>query len=195
MLLDTTLNTIPIQGSCHKKFCYKYVPTIMKNILILITIISFISCSEKTILERSFQIEKPDLMYGGMIVSTNPFQIEGENGKRYIRDKGGVGGINLSNPELDKLYCADCKVTDSTSAVLIIDYPLNKLIGYKIQNDKGFNKKDLTIELSKAYSEIYSKREKYEICCDKLSDLELTMIIVFEVDGKIYLESKVETKK
>ena len=40
-------------------------------------------------------------MYGGMIVSANPFQIEGNNGKAYIRERGGVGGINLKNPEVE----------------------------------------------------------------------------------------------
>ncbi len=85
--------------------------TIMRNIsiFILLVVISFISCGEKTILERSFIVEKPDLMFGGMIVSATPFQIEGKNGKRYIRDKGGIGGINLANPELDKLFCGDKK--------------------------------------------------------------------------------------
>ena len=134
-------------------------------------------------------------MFGGMIVSANPFQIEGKNGKRYIRDKGGVGGINIANPELDKLYCGDCKVTDSINAVLIIDYPLKEIIGYKIQNKNGFSRKDLTIELSKAYSELFNEKDKYEICCDELSDLELNMIMVYEVNGQIYLESKVESKK
>ena len=130
-----------------------------------------------------------------MIVSANPFQIEGENGKRYIRDKGGVGGINLANPELDNLICGDCKVTDSTNVVLIIDYPLKEIIGYKVQNDNGFSRKDLTIELSKVYSELYSKKEKYGICCDEFSDLELKTIMVYKVNGQIYLESKVESKK
>ena len=134
-------------------------------------------------------------MFGGMILSANPFQIEGENGKRYIRDKGGVGGINLSDPELEKLYCGDCKVIDSTNAILIIDYPLKKPIGYKIQNDQGFSRAYLTVELSKAYSELYLKKEQYEICCDELSDLELTMIMVYKVNGEIYLESKVESYK
>ena len=168
-----------------------------KNILIftIITIVSFLNCAEKTILERSFEVEKPDLMYGGMIVSANPFQIEGENGKRYIRKKGGVGGINLATPELDKLYGADCMVTDSTKAVLIIGYPLKKIIGYRIQNENGFNRKGLVLELSKAYSELYLKKEQYGICCDVLSDLELKTILVFEVNGEIYLESIVESKK
>ncbi len=122
-------------------------------------------------------------------------QIEGKNGKRYIREKGGVGGINLEKPELDKLYGIDEIVTDSTKAVLIIDYPLKKLVGYRIQNDKGFNRKDLVLELSKAYSEIYLEKEKYGICCNEFSNLELKMIVVFEVNGEIYLESKVESKK
>ncbi|EZH75256.1 hypothetical protein ATO12_00330 [Aquimarina atlantica] len=166
-----------------------------KNSLLAFIILCIISCGEKKILDKSFEIEKPDLMYGGMIVSTNPFQIERENGERYIRKKGGVGGINLANPELEKLYGADISVTDSTKAILIIDFPLKKQIGYEIQNDNGFNRKDLVIELSKAYSEIYSEKNEYGICCDDLSDLELKMIMVFEVDGKIYLESKVESKK
>jgi len=166
-----------------------------KNHFMILIILCFISCGVKTISNKSSNIVKPDLMYGGMVVSANPFQIEGENGKRYIREKGGVGGINLANPELDKLYGADMSVTDSTKAILLIDFPLKKQIGYQIQNEKGFNKKDLVLELSKAYSEIYSDKDKYGICCDDLSDLELTMVIVFKVNGEIYLESRVESKK
>ena len=166
-----------------------------KNSLLIFIVISFISCGEKTLSDKSFDIVKPDLMYGGMIVSANPFQIEGEKGKRYIRKKGGVGGINLANPELDKLYGADMSVTDSTKAILLIDFPLKKQIGYEIQNDKGFSRKDLVLELGKAYSEIYSDKDEYGICCDDLSDLELKMVVVFEVNGKIYLESRVESKK
>jgi len=130
-----------------------------------------------------------------MVVSANPFQIEGENGKRYIRQKGGVGGINLAHPELDKLYGADMSVTDSTKAILLIDFPLKKQIGYEIQNVNGFSRKDLVIELSKAYSELYTERNEYGICCDELSDLELNMVMVYAVDGQMYLESKVESKK
>ena len=171
-------------------------PTIMrKNSLLIFIILTFISCGEKTISDKSFEIEKPDLMYGGMVVSANPFQIEGENGKRYIRKKGGVGGINLAKPEINKLYGADISVTDSTKAILIIDFPLKKQIGYQIQNDDGFNRKDLALELSKAYSEIYAEKDEFGICCDDLSDLELKMIMVYEVNGEIYLESKVESKK
>jgi len=166
-----------------------------KNSLLIFIILSFFSCGEKTISDKSFDIVKPNLMYGGTVVSANPFQIEGENGKRYIRKKGGVGGINLSNPELSKLYGADMSVTDSTKAILLIDFPLKKQIGYQIQNDNGFSRKDLALELSKAYSEIYAEKDEYEICCDELADLELTMIMVFEVNGEIYLESKVESKK
>ncbi|WP_299212593.1 hypothetical protein [uncultured Aquimarina sp.] len=72
---------------------------------------------------------------------------------------------------------------------------MKKQIGYEIQNNNGFNRKDLVLELSKAYSEIYTEKDEYGICCDDLSDLELTMIAVFEVNGEIYLESKVESKK
>ena len=165
------------------------------SLLILLIALSLIGCAKKTISERLSDIEKPDIMFGGMIVSANPFQIEGENGKRYIREKGGVGGINLQIPELEKLYKAEQIVTDKTKAILIIDFPLDKIIGYEIENTKGFNKKDLVIELSKAYSEIYAEKEKYGICCENLSDLELNNIVVYKVGEQIYLESKVESKK
>lgn len=170
----------------------------MKKNNIIILIITFyitISCSKKALVIEYFEVKKTDIMYGGMIVSVNPFQIEDENGKTYIRKRGGVGGINLKKPELDRLYDSDEKVTDSSNAILIIDYPLKKLIGYRIHNDKGFSKKDLVVLLSKKYSKIYSEKEKFEICCDEFSDLELQMIMVYKVNGEIYLESKVESKK
>ncbi len=165
------------------------------SILIFIIVFFVIGCGIKPISERFYEIEKTDLMFGGMIRSTNPFQIEGDNGKRYIREKGGVGGINLKKPELERLYGAEQIVTDSTKVLLIIDFPLDRIIGYEIENKNGFNKKDLVIELSQAYSAIYANKEKYGICCENFHDLELKNILVFEVGNQIYLESKVESKK
>ncbi|MAL61283.1 MAG: hypothetical protein CMC14_14685 [Flavobacteriaceae bacterium] len=165
------------------------------SLITFIVVFSIISCGIKPISERFLEIEKTDLMFGGMIKSANPFQIKGENGKRYIREKGGVGGINLKNPELDKLNGAEQTVTDSAKALLIIEFPLDRIIGYEIENENGFKKKDLVIELNKAYSAIYADKEKYGICCENFSDLELTNIVVFEVGERIYLESKVSSKK
>lgn len=172
-------------------------PTIMKksSLITFIVIFSLISCGIKPISERFFEIEKTDIMFGGMIKSANPFQIEGDNGKRYIREKGGYGGINLKTPELEKLYGAEEIVTDNTKALLIIDFPLDRIIGYEIENENGFKRKDLVLELSKAYSAIYANKAKYGICCENFSDLELKNIVVFEVGNKIYLESIVESKK
>lgn len=165
------------------------------SLIIFSVVFCLISCGTKPLSEKFVEIEKTDLMYGGMIKSANPFQIEGDNGKRYIREKGGVGGINLKTPELEKLYGADQMVTDSTKAKLVIDFPLDKIIGYEIENENGFKRRDLVLELSKAYSAIYADKEKYGICCDELADLELKMVVVYEVNGGIYLESKVESKK
>ncbi|MCL7755133.1 hypothetical protein, partial [Polaribacter sp. Z022] len=200
LLLFYSLSIFLRKIAVHKKRNFQYtntLPIIMRktSLLILFIALNVVSCAEKTILERLFDVEKPDLAFGGMIKSSNPFQIEGDNGKRYIREKGGVGGINLKTPELEKLYGAEEIVTDSTKAILIIDFPLNKIVGYEIENKNGFNKRDLTIELSKAYSEIYAEKDKYGICCEKLSDLELKNILVFEVGEQIYLETKVESKK
>lgn len=165
------------------------------NLLFLVIVFFTISCGIKPSSEKFLEIEKTDLMYGGMIRSANPFQIEGENGKRYIREKGGVGGINLKKPELDKLYGAEQTVTDSTKALLIIEFPLDRIIGFKIKNNDGFKKKDLVIELNRAYSELYAEKDKYGLCCENFADLELTNILVFEVGKEIYLESKVSSKK
>jgi hypothetical protein len=160
----------------------------MKNtiLIIIITFISFISCSKKPILDQLFEVKKTDIMFGGMIISASSLQLE---------DKNGISGINLENPQLDKLRNANEIITDSSEAVLILSYPLKKIIGYRIQNDKGFNMKNIVTELSKVYSEIYSNKEKFGICCDELSDLELKTIIAFEVNGQIYLESIVESTK
>jgi hypothetical protein len=165
------------------------------SLITFIVIFSLISCGIKPISERFIEVEKTDLMFGGMIKSANPFQIEGDNEKRYIREKGGVGGINLKAPELEKLYGAKQVVTDSTKALLIIEFPLDRIIGYEIENENGFTKKDLVLELSKAYSAIYDDKEKYGICCENFEDLELTNIVVFEVGKEIFLESKVSSKK
>lgn len=72
---------------------------------------------------------------------------------------------------------------------------MDRIIGYEIKNENGFKKKDLVLELSQAYSVIYADKEKYGICCENFSDLELNNIVVFEVGNQIYLESKVESKK
>ena len=160
----------------------------MKNtiLIIIITLISFISCSKKPILDQLFEVKKTDIMFGGMIISASSLQLE---------DKNGISGINLENPQLDKLRNANEIITDSSEAILILNYSLKKTMGYRIQNDKGFNRKNIVTELSKVYSEIYSNKEKFGICCDELSDLELKTIIAFEVNGQIYLESIVESTK
>ncbi|MGG6231125.1 hypothetical protein [Tenacibaculum sp. SDUM215027] len=165
------------------------------SLIIFILVFCLISCGIKPMSERFVEIEKTDLMYGGMIKSANPFQIKGDNGKRYIREKGGVGGIIMKTPELEKLYGSEQVVTDSTKALLIMDFPLDRIIGCEIENENGFKKKDLVLELSKAYTAIYADKEKYGIYCENLSDLELTNIVVFEVGEQIYLESKVSSKK
>jgi hypothetical protein len=169
----------------------------MKNngLLILIIVTIVFSCSKKDISSKSFQIDRSEIIYGGgNIISANPFHIQRKNGELYIREEGGVGGINLKNPEFDRLYDANIKVTESTKAILIIDYPLEKSIAYEVYNEKGFGKKELVCELNKVYSELYSEKEKYKISCEDYSDLELTMITVFEKAGKIYLDTKVESK-
>jgi hypothetical protein len=112
-----------------------------------------------------------------------------------------TGGMNkdLSPNSYPNTFYFDAKnlriITDSSEAVLILSYPLKKIIGYRIQNNNGFNRKNIVTELSKVYSEIYSNKEKFGICCDELSDLELKTIIAFEVNGQIYLESIVESTK
>lgn len=169
----------------------------MKNTILItiITLISFISCSKKPILDQLFEVKKTDIMFGGMIISSTSFQLEDKNGTTNFQKKEGISGINLENPQLDKLRNSNEIITDSPEAVLILSYPLKKTFGYRIQNDKGFNLKNIATELNKVYSEIYSNKEKFEIYSDNLSDLELKTIIAFEVNGQIYLESIVESTK
>ena len=73
------------------------------KLLILFIALNIVSCVEKNVSDKLFLIHANDEIIKGKLKSVTPFQIEGENGKRYIRKKGGVGGINLFNPELDKL--------------------------------------------------------------------------------------------
>ena len=108
----------------------------MKNtILIIITLISFISCSKKPILDQLFEVKKTDIMFGGIIISASSFQLEDKNGKTYFRKKGGISGINLENPQLDKLRNANEIITDSSEAILILNYSLKKTMGYLTQKE------------------------------------------------------------
>ncbi|RZS93586.1 hypothetical protein [Aquimarina brevivitae] len=165
-----------------------------KALSIIIALIAILACKDETS-NKIYILDKSEINHAKYLKSAIPFQRMNDDGKRYIRKKGGVGGINLQKPQLDKLIECNSPVIDDSKAVLVMDFPSKKSIAYEIYNEKGFTKKELVTEISQAYSIIYDEKEKYEISYRNLSDLELCGILKYQKDNVTYLVTRVELIK
>ncbi len=165
-----------------------------KVLFIIITLMTILACKEEAT-NKIYVLDKSEIDDIKYLKSAIPFQRMDENGERYIRKKGGVGGMNLRKPQLDKLIECNSPVIDDVKAVLVMDFPSKKSIAYEIYNEKGFTKKELVTEIGKAYSIIYDEKEKYEISLHNLSDLELCGILEYQKDNLTYLVTRVELIK
>ena len=138
------------------------------------------------------------------------------------KDNGSEAIVGISINDADKfihnIIDADEIVLNDKKVQLIIDYPLKKSVIYKLENDKGFSRKDLILAIQEKYKEIYKIEEetakiktipvnnregllnrnetdgKFGIWGHDLSDLYLTDIEVYK-DNKglvslvLYIES------
>ena len=136
-------------------------------------------------------------------------------------EDGIIPWISIANPkaELGNLMDADKIVVPSTTATIIIDYPLNFPATFEIKTTgQGFSRKQLILEISTRYYEIYKleestattktlpvdKREglinrnetngKFGVCCHDITDLDLSEIEVHKnLNGQITLTLRVES--
>ncbi len=200
-------------------------------IIILLSFISTISCNLKESEQKESYIDvlkkKEKEQLGktndslGTLISTIEFGIKatGEDLKDF--EDGVIPWISIEKPEseIDKLIDGDEIVIPYSEINLIIDYPLNKPASSVLKNStNGFTKKELILEISKKYHEIYNEEEntskiktvplnqrkgiinrnetdgKYGIWGHDIGDLDLSTIEVYKSEnGKIQIMLIVES--
>ena len=143
----------------------------MKIIQIVLALFLFTSCNQKASEEKAkLEIEALNIKEQqsnaqnnpGELITTLEFKIKAN--KEEIKDfeDGIIPWINIEKPEdqIDRLIDADKVVITSSEITLVIDYPLNKPAKFKLKSsEKGFTKKQLVLEISKKYREIYEFEE------------------------------------
>lgn len=201
-------------------------------IMILLAFISSISCNLKNSSKREEsyidvlkkkekeQLEKTNDSLGTLI-STIEFGLKATSDELKDFENPIIPWISIENPEseIDRLIDSDEIVIPYSEITLIIDYPLNNPASFVLKNSKnGFSKKELILEISKKYHEIYNIEEntsktktipvnqrngiinrnktdgKYGIWGHDIGDLDLSSIQVYKSEnGKIQIILVVES--
>lgn len=162
------------------------------------------------------EFEKHDELYekSDKLIGEFEFSLKADENQMKDWEDGIIPWISLQNPELEinQLINANEIVIKQSTINIIFDYPLNKPANFEFKNEKGFNRKDLILLVSKKYHEIYNEEEKsaktktipidkrigiinrnetdgkYGIWGHDLSDLDLSGIEIHQsTDGKINL--------
>lgn len=168
------------------------------------------------------EFEKHDELYekAGKLIGEFEFIVKANEEHKKDWEDGIIPWINLEKPELEinQLINADEIVIKQSTINIIFDYPFNKPTNFAFKNEKGFNRKDLILLVSRKYHEIYYEEEKsaktktipldkrtgiinrnetdgrYGIWGHDLSDLDLSGIEIHQsTDGKINLILIVES--
>ncbi|MES2863952.1 MAG: hypothetical protein V4666_07520 [Bacteroidota bacterium] len=155
-----------------------------KSLTLIILLTLLLSCSDKKT-NVGFEINATAIVHGdGDIVSICPFQLSDSKGNRIITEKG-IVGVNVLKPLTSSLMEKDFLVFSGTKAILVIDHPTKKFMGYHISNKKGFTRKQIVFLLNDIYTEIYktadNKSKKY------IENYELNRVCQFNKNGEIYL--------
>jgi hypothetical protein len=157
----------------------------------------------------------------GELIAT--IQIGVKANKEELKDfqDGIIPWISIENPEkdIDKLIDAEKIVIKNAEITLNIDYPLNNPASFILKSTQNsFTKKQLVLEISKKYHEIYNEEEnsakqktipadkreglinrnqtdgKYGIWGHDIGDLDLSAIEVYKTkDGKIQIVLGIES--
>lgn len=196
----------------------------MKIIQIVFTLVFFTSCDfQKTpavinkleIAKESESINQNNYE----LISTIEFGVKSDPEEGF--EDGIIPWISIEKPqdEINLLIDADKVVIPYSEVTLIIDYPLNKPAEFVMKSSgKGFTKKQLILEISKKYHEIYKEEEnsaktktipiekreglinrnetdgKYGICCHDIGDLDLSSIQVYRIkNGEIQIVLEIES--
>jgi hypothetical protein len=200
----------------------------MKIIRLLIVLAFLTSCNFKNIPEEKTKIEiealnKKGLDQGnqGELIATIEFGVKANKEDLEVFEDGIVPWISIEKPQdqIDRLIDADKVVIDYSEITLVMDYPLNNPAEFIIKSSgKGFTKKQLALEISKKYHEIYDAEEKsakikttpaekreglvnrnqtdgkYGIWGHDISDLDLSSVEVYKTeDGKIQILLGIES--
>jgi hypothetical protein len=163
---------------------------------------------------------KTDNDFGELITT---IQIEVKANQEQLKDfqDGIVPWISIENPEkeIEKLIDSEKIVVENTEITLNIDYPLNNPASFILKSSQNsFTKKQLVLEISKKYHEIYNEEEnsakqktipvdkreglinrnetdgKYGIWGHDIGDLDLSSIEIYKTkDGKIQIVLVIES--
>jgi len=123
----------------------------------------------------------------GNLVST--IQIGVKANKEQLQDfeNGIVPWISIENPEaeISQLIEAESIIVPDSEITLLIDYPLNKPAEFVLKSaGKGFTKKQLILEISKKYHEIYKEEESTAVTKTLPMEKRGSLINRNETDGK-----------
>jgi len=156
----------------------------------------------------------------GRKISTFEFRVKAGKDEQDISEDGLIPWISLDSPEkkIKGLIDPNEVVIPCQKVTVMIDYPLAKPVFFHLTGDtKGFTRRQLLLELSKKYHEIYDEEErtattkttpmderktmnrnetngKYGIWGHDLADLVLTSITVRRNDeGEIFLELGIDS--
>ena len=169
---------------------------------------------EKREKDHALNIENP-----GEFISEIDYQLVARKEDADIFKDGIEPWISLESPQKDlpRLKNANEVVLSCDSASVIIDYPIRDYVIFVIRGRKNFSRKDLVLEISKIYHQMYVDEEnsatiktlpmkdrkimnrnetdgKYGIWGHDLSDLVLTSIKIFKnTNGQIYLTLDIDS--
>ena len=155
------------------------------------------------------------------LIATVEFGIKANKEELNDFEDGIIPWISIENPEdeINRLIDADKVVISYSEVTAIIDYPLNNPTEFLLKSStKGFTKKQLVLEISKKYHEIYEVEErsattktipvekrkglinrnetdgKYGIWGHDIGDLDLSSIEIYKTkSGKIQIFLGIES--
>lgn len=146
----------------------------MKTILIIfLTFISLISCKHlpffkskenynAVLTKKESEAVNKKQNNLGTLITTIEFGVKAPEEELEDFEDGIIPWISIENPEseIDRLIDSDEIVIPYSEITIIIDYPLNKPTSFVLTNSKnGFTKKELILEISKKYHDIYTVEE------------------------------------
>lgn len=121
------------------------------------------------------------------LIATISFAIKATEEELKDFEDGSIPWISIEKPEdeIERLIDADSIVIKYSEIVLVIDYPLNKPAEFIVKGPKnGFTRKQLVLEISKKYHEIYKVEESSAKTKTIPADKREGLINRNETDGK-----------
>lgn len=155
-----------------------------------------------------------------VLISTIEFNRKASKEELLTFTDGLVPWVSIAYPEkeIDKLFGADSIVIQNKSVILLVDYPLNNPTKFELTSKNGFTRKELILEISQKYYDIYNSEEqsatiktiarenrnglinrnttngKYGVWGHDIQDLDLSSIEVYKTyDNKILLTLNIES--